>query len=137
MGASMAAELSAEQRDFMLLNIFVLAQHGYIERAGTLAEALYVLGDNSAEVVLARAVLHFFSQNWSSSLACLEELDGIAPIEKFGIYRMNSKQRMRRYLKARCFHEMSEHFRARDVVQSYIRHGIDGQNSAGALEAAG
>lgn len=133
----MASELSPEQRDFMLLNIFVLAQHGYIERAGTLAEALYVLGDNSAEVVLARAVLHFFSQNWGSALACLEELDQIAPIEKFGLYRMNSKQRMRRYLKARCFHEMREHQRARDVVESYIRHGTEGAETAGALEAAG
>jgi hypothetical protein len=132
----MESDLSSEQRDFMLLNIFVLAQHGYIERAGTLAEALYVLGDNSAEVALARAVLNFFSQNWAPALACLEELDQIAPIEKFGVYRMSNKQRMRRYLKARCFYEMREHFRARDVIDSYIRHGTEGQKIAGALEAA-
>jgi hypothetical protein len=133
----MAGELSPAQRDFMLLNIFVLAQHGYIERAGTLAEALYVLGDNSAEVTLARAVLHFFSQNWAAALACLEELDQIAPIEKFGAYRMSNKQRMRRYLKARCFYEMRERYRARDVIESYIRHGAGSEKPAGMLEAAG
>ena len=60
--------LPTRQRDFLLLNIFVLAQHGYIERAGVLADALHVLGDNSSEVTLARAVLRFFSQDWAAAL---------------------------------------------------------------------
>ncbi len=63
--------LSSSQRDYILLNIFVLAQHGYIERAACLAEALEVLGDRSAAVVLARAVFKFLSRDWASALCCL------------------------------------------------------------------
>jgi hypothetical protein len=122
--------LPTRQRDFLLLNIFVLAQHGYIERAGVLADALHVLGDNSSEVTLARAVLRFFAQDWSAALACLDDLDRIDPIEKFGSYVMSDAQRMRRYLKARCFYELKEFPRARDVVESYLRHGVETADAA-------
>jgi hypothetical protein len=121
-----AKALSDKQRDFMLLYIFVLAQHGYIERAGVLAEAVYVLGDTSPEVVLARAVLDFFLEKFPAALAHLEELDRIDPIERFGAYTFSHAQRMRRYLKARCFHKLRQPIRARDVVDSYLRHGTDG-----------
>ncbi len=120
-----ASVLSNKQRDFMLLYIFVLAQHGYVERAGVLAEAMAVLGDTSAEVVLARAVLDFFLQNFSAVLVHLEELDRIDPIERFGSYTFSHAQRMRRYLKARCFHKLQQPVRARDVVDSYLRHGAE------------
>jgi hypothetical protein len=122
--------LSTRQRDFLLLTIFVLTQHGHIERARALAEALHAMGDNSGEVTLARAVLRFFSQDWEAALACLDDLDRISPIERFGTYTMNDSQRLRRYLKARCFHELKDYSRARDVVDSYLRHGTD----AGAAE---
>src|SRR5262249_1408523 len=128
--AHMANELSIRQRDFLLLSIFVLAQHGYVERAKMLAEALHVLGDSSREVMLARAVLRFFSQDWAAALACLDELDRIDPIERFGAYTMSDVQRMRRYLKARCFYELKQFPRARDVVESYLRHGIEASEAA-------
>jgi hypothetical protein len=120
------SSFSTQQRDFLLLNIFVLTQHGYIERASLLAEALYLLGNGSPEAVLARTVLRFFSGDWSAALACLEELDRIDPIERFGPYTMNDRQRMRRYLKARCLFELHQHVPARDAVESYLRHGSDG-----------
>jgi hypothetical protein len=94
-----------------------------VDKAGVLAEALYVLGDDSPEVLLARAVLRFFKSDWASALACLEELDRVAPMERFGDYQLTEKQRMRRFLRARCLHEMKEGPRARDAVESYLRHG--------------
>ena len=117
--------LTTRQRDFLLLTIFVLTQNGYIERATALAEALHLLGDETGEVTLARAVLRFFARDWEAAIICLDDLDRIAPIERFGSYTMNDTQRMRRYLKARCFHELKDHSRARDVVESYLRHGTD------------
>lgn len=115
--------LTDRQRDFLLLNIFVLAQHGYVDRASALVEALHELGDGSPEVVLARAVMRFFRSDWSGALACLDELDRIDPMERFGRYRLNEQQRMRRYVKARCLFELGEKARARDAVESYLRHG--------------
>ncbi|PDT90841.1 hypothetical protein CO669_07650 [Bradyrhizobium sp. Y36] len=123
--------LSAKQRDFLLLNIYVLAQNGFTDRATILAQALHVLGDNSAEVTLARAVLGFFAQEWGAALACLDELDRIEPIERFGTYTMTDAQRLRRYLKARCFFELDDLPRARDVVESYLRHGTATADRAG------
>ena len=114
------------QRDFLLLNIFVLAQHGYVDRAGVLAEALYLVGDASAEVQLARAVLRFFAGEWNAALTCLDELDRLDPIERFGSYTLTDGQRMRRYLKARCLYELDDKVRARDAVEVYLRHSPAG-----------
>lgn len=126
-----AGQLSVKQRDFLLLNIYVLAQNGFTERASTLAQALHVLGDNSAAVTLARAVLGFFAQDWGAALSCLDELDRIDPIERFGAYTMTDAQRLRRYLKARCFYQLNDLPRARDVVESYLRHGSEAADQAG------
>jgi hypothetical protein len=120
-----------KQRDFLLLNIFVLAQHGYVDRAGVLAEALYLVGDASAEVQLARAVLRFFAGEWAATLACLDELDRLDPIERFGNYTLTDRQRMRRYLKARCLYELDDKIRARDAVDVYLRHGREGEEEGG------
>ena len=116
---------SARERDFLLLTIFVMAQQGYIDRAGVLAEALHLIGDDSTETLTARAVLRFFVEDWPAAFAVLEELDRIAPIERFGNYRLNDHQRMRRYLKARCLFEMNDKARTRDAIDVYLRHGTD------------
>ncbi len=124
-------ELTVRERDFLLLNIYVLAQQGYIQKAGLLAEALYSIGDGSVEVLTARAVLRFFANEWAAALAVLDELDRVDPIERFGRYMMNDRQRMRRYLKARCLHELGETVRAKDAVESYLRHGTEGEEEVG------
>lgn len=118
--------LSRRERDFLLINIYVLARHGYIDRAALLAEALHVLGDSSPDVLLARAVLRFSMREWAAALACIEELDRVDPAERFGSYRLNERQRMRRYLKTRCLFEMNETVRARDALEIYMRHGTAG-----------
>jgi hypothetical protein len=125
------SSITTRQRDFLLLTIFVMAQHGYLERAASLAEALHMLGDDNVEVTLARTVLRFFSRDWSSALACLEDLDRIDPIERFGPYTMSDRQRMRRYVKARCLYELRQHIPARDAVESYLRHGAGGAEELG------
>lgn len=115
--------LTERQRDFVLLSVFVLVQHGYIERAGVLLESLYILGEDSAAVLVGRAVLRFYRRDWAGALACLEELDRTDPIERFGEYKLTERQRMRRFLKARCLFELDEHARTRDAVDIYLRHG--------------
>lgn len=125
--ASEAPRPDARQRDFLLLTVFVLAQQGQIDRAGVLAEALHLVGDDSAEILLARAVLRFFVEDFAAALAVLEELDRLAPIERFGSYRLDERQRMRRYLKLRCLHEIGEAGRVRDALDSYLRHGETGE----------
>lgn len=116
------------ERDFLMLTVFVLAQQGYVDRAGVLAEALYLAGDYGADVLLARAVLRFLAEEWAPALACLEELDRLDPVERFGGYTLDERQRMRRFLAARCQFELGDLGRARDSVDVYLRHapGKDG-----------
>lgn len=121
----MFRKLSQKQRDFLLLSVFVYAQHGHVDKAGVLLESLYVLGEYSTEVMVGRAVLRFYKREWASALACLEELDRLDPMERFGRYRLTERQRMRRYLKARCLFELEERARARDAVEVYLRHGVE------------
>jgi hypothetical protein len=121
-----SSPLSRRERDFLLLNIFVLLRHGYVDRARILADAMYLGGDDTAEVHLARAVLRFSDSHWAEALESLDTLDRIDPIERFGDYRLNNKQRMRRYLKTRCLYELGDTARVRDALDSYLRHGDAG-----------
>jgi hypothetical protein len=118
-----SASIEGDERDFILLTVYVLAQHGYVERATELIEGLHAAGDNSRHVLLARAVLRFFARDFKAALNCLEELDKVDPVERFGHYRLNDRQRMRRYIKARCLFELRETPRVKDAVESYLRHG--------------
>lgn len=124
--AASRSALGKRERDFLLLNIHVLARHGYVERAAVLAEAMHLAGDMSPDVLLARAVLRFSLRDWAGALACIEELDRIDPAERFGSYRLTDRQRMRRYIKMRALHEMHETARARDARDVYLRHGAEG-----------
>jgi hypothetical protein len=122
---SAAAEtpIADDERDFVLLTVYVLAQHGYVEKATELIEGLHAAGDSTGHVLLARAVLRFFARDFRAALGCLEELDKVDPVERFGHYRLNDRQRMRRYIKARCLFELREIPRIKDAVESYLRHG--------------
>lgn len=120
------SRLTPRQRDFLLLNIFVLYRHGYAARARLLADALHAAGDDSAEVHFARAVLCFAAAEWQRTLDLLDLLDRINPMERFGDYRLNGRQRTRRYLKTRCLFELGDAPRARDALDSYLRHGEAG-----------
>lgn len=114
------------ERDFLLLNIFVFAQHGYVGRARTLADALYLMGDSSAEVLFTRAVTRFLTQDWADTLRTLEELDRADPIERFGTYRPTPQHRMRRYMKARSLFALDLRDSAGDMLEAYLRHGVSG-----------
>lgn len=127
----MRDDVTIRQRDFLLLTLFVMAQQGYVQRAGILAEALHALGDDTPELLLARAILRFIAEEWAAALAVLEELDRRAPIERFGEYQMDERQRMRRYLRARCLHELGDEASAREAIDSYLRHGTAGQEELG------
>ena len=118
--------LTRRQRDFLLLNIFVLLRHGYVERARVIAEALHRLGDDSVAVHMARAVLLFASREWQAALDVLEMLDRLSPIERFGSYRLDDQQRARRYIKTKCLSELGDTARTRDALDAYLRHGEDG-----------
>ena len=115
--------MTPNERDFVLLSCFVYAQHGHVDRAGVLLEALFALGEYTPEVMVGRAILRFYKRDWAGALACLEELDRLDPMERFGEYRLTERQRMRRYVKARCLYELNERVRARDAVEVYLRHG--------------
>lgn len=121
-----ASAVSRKERDFLLLNIYVFARHGYIEHARAFADALYLMGETTADVLLARAVTRFLSNDWAASLAVLEELDRADPIERFGSYQPSPKQRMRRYLKARSLYELGMGENASDALEAYLRHGVSG-----------
>lgn len=95
--------LSVRQRDYLLLTIFVLAQHGYFERALALVEGLAALGEDGERIRLARAVLQFLSEDYAGALAALEQM---VPAGR-GASRSppSEESRMVRYITARCYCE--------------------------------
>jgi hypothetical protein len=110
-------------RDYLLFTIFVLVQHGYYKRAAILSEALAHAGDRGIDLVFARMAIRFFSRDWSGALALAEELERRDPAERFGHFKLSDRQKMRRYVRLRCLHELGETAHVRDAIEIYLRHG--------------
>ncbi|WP_181705339.1 hypothetical protein [Chthonobacter rhizosphaerae] len=117
------AALDPRQRGFLLLTVYVLAQQGQIARARVLAEALHAAGDDGVDGLFVRAVIRFLDGDHPGTLRLLDDLDRRDPVERFGAYRLTDRQRVRRYLKARCLDALGDAAGAREAVDSYLRHG--------------
>lgn len=115
-----ATGLSAQERDFVLLTLFVLVQHCEYEKASTIAEALIEAGDSSAEALLGHAVIAFCLQDYGTVLESLAQLDRVDPIERYGQREGTERERMRSYLRARSLHEKGEE--QRNAIDLYLRH---------------
>lgn len=98
-----APPLTSPQRDYLLLTVFVLGQHGHFDRAKALVDGLIELGDVADDVLLAQGVLAFFNNDFHQTIACLDELDTRADSIGTVKPKTNEAERMRRYLRARCF----------------------------------
>lgn len=116
-----AGSLTGRQADFLQLTAYVMAQHGKYERADTLLAALCAAGDSSLPVLLSRAVLRFHLGDFGRALAFLEEIDARDPIERFGMQKLNERQKLRRYLRARCYRELGLLAKSNDAVDIYLR----------------
>lgn len=121
--SSSAGEIAPETRDYLMLTIFVLVQHGYYTRAGTLADALALTGDRGTDLAFSRMVIRFLQRDWPGALQLAEDLERRDPVERFGEFQMSDRQRMRRYVRLRCLHELGETAHVRDAIAIYLRRG--------------
>jgi len=121
--------LTRRQLDYLLLTMFVLSQHGHFDCLDILASALSTIGEKNPQVVAAHTIVCFIKNDWEQTLAYLEELDRIAPIERFGKYKVTDKHRMRKYLRARCLYELGDANRAKDAIASYLRYSTSQSES--------
>lgn len=115
-----ATVLSAQERDFVLLTLFVLVQHCEYDKARAIAEALVEAGDTSAQALLGHAVIAFCQQDYAAVLRSLAQLDRVDPIERYEQRQGTERERMRSYLRARSLHEQGEE--QRNAVDLYLRH---------------
>jgi hypothetical protein len=92
--------LSRRERDYLLVTIFVFAQHGAFDRAKTLVDAMLATGDETPEVLLAEAILSFFCEDFDLTLNCLDKLDAMD--ETLFAIAHSDTARMRTFLRARC-----------------------------------
>lgn len=116
-----APSLSQRQVDYLQLTAFVLAQHGRHDRADQLLAALCAAGSGTIAVLLSRAVLRYHLGDYQQTIDLLEEIDAGDPIERFGMQELSERQKLRRYLKARCYRELGNLAKAKDAVDIYLR----------------
>lgn len=114
-------ELTPRQRDYLHLTAFILAQHGQYARADSLMAAVELDAGDDPSIILSRAVLSFYMEDYARALAGFEKMDVIDPIERFGKYDLSETQKLRRYFKARCYRELGEDDKMRDAVDIYLR----------------
>jgi hypothetical protein len=112
--------IEGDERDFLLLLVFVYLQHEMFDRAQAIVEAMLEAGDGSREAVLAQAVIAFCKKNYEKTLEVLARLDRVDPIERYARKTLTERQRMRSYLRARSLYELGGDMKA--TVDLYIRH---------------
>ncbi len=105
------------ENDYLLLTIFVLSQHGRYDRASRLVEGIIATGKMSREIILAKAVLEFFKEDYALALECLDELDALEQKLKFSESKEISQ--MRKYLRARCYFQSDDPAKASEIVRRY------------------
>jgi hypothetical protein len=112
--------IEGDERDFLLLLVFVYLQHDMFDRAQIIVEAMLEAGDGSREIVLAQAVLAFCKKDFEKTLEVLTRLDRVDPIERYARKTLTERQRMRSYLRARSLYELGGDMKA--TLDLYIRH---------------
>lgn len=95
--------LEDRQRDYLLLTVFVLGQHGHFDRAKALVDGLVALDDQGDDLLLAQAVLAFFADDFHKTITCLDTLDERTAALASPSKKETEAKRMRRYLRARCY----------------------------------
>lgn len=114
------SKLNGRHKDFLLLNIYILTQHGKYHEAFTLVSSMRVLGESSKDTLLAYTVLLFLLERYELALEGLRELDAVDPLEQFGKYVQSDEQTMRRYIKARCLYSLHDEEVAKDAIDIYL-----------------
>ena len=112
--------LSVLEKDYLLLTLFVMAYHGYFDKALTLVRAIRASGDNSEEIAIAEAIIHFVHKDYSSALGLLDTVDEKNFIVKRGKVKPDTvpseRGHMLAYVKARCLHELGRKSEAGDLL---------------------
>jgi hypothetical protein len=103
----MTPVLSTRLRSLICVKAFVLIQHGYYAKAAMWFDLLHCIGDRSEHVMFSRAVANFLNRDHSRALSCLNELDNIYPMERFGRSEAPAKYELRRYMRARARFELA------------------------------
>jgi len=99
--------LPARLRSLICLKAFVLLQHGYYAKAAMWFDLLHSGGDRSEHVLFCRAVACFLGRDPARALSCLNELDDMFPMERFGRSEAPAKHELRRYMRARARYDLA------------------------------
>ncbi len=98
--------IDRRRRSYICLHVFVLMQHGYHAKALIWLDVLYRSGDRSEHVLFTRASALFLDGRFAEASTALQEADRLHPIERFGESRVDERQKLRQYMRARCIFEM-------------------------------
>ena len=104
--------ISREHRSYICLHVFVLAQHGYFNRALLWLNVLYQLDDRTEHVLFSRATALFLAEDYAAAILALQELDARHPTETFGEKILSDKEKMRNYMKIRSQSELKKRLTA-------------------------
>lgn len=115
-----AGALPSIQRDYMVLLVFILARHGYLDRAAGIIEGLMALGDNELDTRTSRVILLFLQADYSSALEALDQLEASVP-STIGLSARDQDFRLRRYMRARCYYETGRQQEGKAVAMSLCR----------------
>lgn len=111
--ADIQPSLSDQQRDYLLMTVFVFARNGETQRARQIVDGLLAIGEHSIKVRTAQAVLAFLDEEYALALNCLDRLDRDLQDDK----PLNDEaKRMRQYLRARCYYNVGREGEASDIA---------------------
>ncbi|MEL6683370.1 MAG: hypothetical protein AAFQ09_12120 [Pseudomonadota bacterium] len=111
--------LSKQHHDYLLMTVYVFAQHADYDRAKQIIDGMLALGLRSGQVLISQAVLEFFSGNFDGTLRCLDKMEKHdADITKHTLER----DRMLRFLRARCLYAIGQEAKAENIAAQLAAH---------------
>ena len=117
--------LTARERSYMMLAIFVRAQHLQFAAAERLADAMLALGEDGPDLRFARAVILFRQDRHADVLAELRRLDSIDPADGTAAAKSGERSRFRSYMRAKSCYALTGTLddEGRASLDFYLRRG--------------
>lgn len=103
----MAAELSKNQSDYLMIALFSRIQHMHHADAKTLLEAALILAPDHADLWFCKAVTESALGDGEAALEAIRQCERLEPAARLDSARARTRMRMRNYIKARSLYDLN------------------------------
>ncbi len=113
-------QLLNRELDYLLIIVFIFAQHGDYVRARIIIDGILALKERSTDLQFEKAILEYHCCEYKKALGCLDALDQTTGAQSEDSCKFDWA---RKYLRARCYCFCNREKEAQDIAAELASYG--------------